>query len=124
MRHILILAMGLATASVAWAAPSLDAQVLLVEPDHSGRLPPELRSMRKALSAKGYDGASVASRRQVHLEQGRTLHVDLGRRQVDLTLLSVQGDQATVRVQRGPKGKPCTTTVATDRARFYVTAPR
>lgn len=120
----LFAALALSFAAPALAGPSLDAQVLLVEPDHSGQLPRELESMRGALASKGYTGASVTVRHAVHLEAGREVHVDLGRREVDLTLVSVQGGEARVRVQRGPQGAPKVTTVPTGQARFFVTAPR
>ncbi len=124
MLRTALTALALCFAAPALAGASLDAQVLLVEPNHSGTLPDELRGMRKALATKGYSGARVAQRRQVVLQQGTPVHVDLGRREVDLTLLGVQGDTARVSVQRNGRGKPAVTTVPVKDARFLVTAPR
>jgi hypothetical protein len=106
----------------AFAAPPLEAEVLLVVPNHSGNLPAELKPMRGALASKGYDGARVEARREVVLREGQPAHVELGKQSVDLELLSVGGEQAQVRVTRpGQPGK--VTTVSTTHTRFFVTVP-
>jgi len=100
----------------------LDAEVVLVRPNHSGKVPAELASMRGALKAKGYSGAAVDARRSVHLDEGRTTHVKVGSQEVDLTLLGVDHGKAQVRVTReGRKGR--VTTVSTDHTRFLLTVP-
>lgn len=106
----------------ALAGPTLDAQVLLVIPDHSGQFPTELKPMRQGLAAKGFTGARVAERRSVRLELGRTTHVEMGAKEVDLDLLWVRDGQASVRVT--PAGcRPRETEVSVDAARFFVTVP-
>ncbi len=109
-------------ASTAWAA-DLDAEVLLVRPDHSGQVPKELASMRKALQSKGYSGAKVDARRTVHLSEGRTEHVTVGRQEVDLTLLGVKNGSARVHV--APEGRrERVTTVSTTHTRFLLTVAK
>jgi len=110
-------------APAAYAADRLRAEVLLVTPNHSGRLPPELASMRSALRRKGYTGATIERRATVDLRRGQEVHVDLGRRELDLTLLSSDDDLARVSVRRGG-GTARITEVTVDDARFLVTAPR
>ena len=100
----------------------LDAEVVLVRPNQSGRVPAELASMRPALKSKGYSGAAVDARRQVHLDEGRTTHVKVGSQELDLTLLSVDRGKAQVRVTREGK-KPRVTSVSTDHTRFLLTVP-
>jgi hypothetical protein len=101
----------------------LDAEVLLVRPNQSGQVPKELASMQQALKSKGYSGAAVAGRRSVHLDEGRTTHVAVGGQEVDLTLLSVQGGQAKVRVAR-EGGSERVTTVSAVNTRFLLTVPK
>jgi len=126
LRSLLTHALVAATLLVgpqALAGDHLEAEVLLVTPNQSGRVPAELASMRSALKRKGYTGASVERREPVALDRGQVVHVDLGRRSVDLTLLSVSDGEARVSVRRG-KGAPRVTTVSVREARFLVTAPR
>jgi len=126
MRTLLVAAVAAASwlaAPVAHAAEALQAEVWLVTPDHSGQLPRELEGMRRALQRRGYSGAHVDRRERVTLDRGEPVHVDLGRREVDLTLLSLGRGQARVQVRRG-EGKAKITSVSTDDARFLVTAPR
>ena len=123
MLRALLLAVSVAAPVAAFAAPPLRAEVLLVVPDKHGPLPAELQPMRAALTAKGYAGAHVEARRDVVLHAGRATRVDLGRKAVDLELVSVGGDEAQVRMT--PAGQAArVTTVNTTHTRFFVTVPR
>lgn len=118
---LLAASLVLSTSALAGDA-ELDADVLLVRPNQSGKVPAEIASMRKALNSKGYTGAAVDARRRVHLDEGRTTHVKVGSQEVDLELLGVDHGQARVRVTR-ESCKARVTTVSTTNTRFLLTVP-
>jgi hypothetical protein len=125
LRALTVLAVAwtlLVVGAPALAATGLDAEVLLVIPDRSGRLPAELRPMRQGLVDMGFSGARVAERRSVRLDVGSTTHVEMGSKGVDLDLLWVRGDQASVRVTPA-RCRPSVTQVSVGAARFFVTVP-
>ncbi|MEZ4240200.1 MAG: hypothetical protein R3F59_29410 [Myxococcota bacterium] len=114
--------LSLFAATPALAAPGLDAEVLLVAADHSGRVPDELQTLLPGLRQQGFDGAHIVERHPVHLDPGVVQRVELGARDVALELLSVRGGEARVRVSPG-RAPPSVTAVRTDAAKFFVTVP-
>lgn len=123
LRSMLFSAALLVAGPALAGGPALDAQVLLVVPNHSGSVPAELRSMQKALASKGYDGAAITSRSSVHLERGVPKHVRLGTEELDFTLLSVTDGTAKVSVQHAGH-RDRVTTVSTKNTRFLITKPK